>query len=128
MITKLRKLIHAVFDWWDGIKGERYFKLGRIQQSADDGYTIETTNGFKIFIHCNEHVYVCVYLNSWTKNKKLSVYHIYCVCSNDTPPEIKEKLKGDLRISSFLHPWSSTESQKKQVIKAYIDMVLKNEI
>ncbi len=124
MLNRLKSVMYTLLDWWEDSKGARYFKLGEVYQSPDDGYTIETNQGFKIYIYCHEMVYDCVYLSRWTRNKKLSVYHVYCVCTQDTPQEIKDKLKGELKISSFLHPWASKESQKKQVIKTYIDLLL----
>lgn len=126
MKNKIKSIIYYILDWWENSKGSRYFKLGEVYQSPDDGYTIETNHGFKVYIYCHEKVYDCIYLSKWTRNKKLSIYHVYCSCSMDTPQEIKDKLSGDLRISSFLHPWSSKESQKKQVIKTYIDLLLDN--
>jgi hypothetical protein len=124
----LIRFLHAVLDITERLKGERYFQLGSVHQSFDDGYSIFTNEGFEINIHCYEYVYECIYLNGWYKNKKISIYHIYCVCSPNTPQEIQDRLKGDLKIPSFLHPWSSKESHKKQAIKAYIDMKLKKEI
>jgi hypothetical protein len=124
MLNRLKRALYTTLDWWEDSKGAKYFRLGEVYQSPNDGYTIVTNHGFKIRIHCRELVYDCVYLNRWTRNKKISIYHVYCVCADDVPEQLKEKLKGDLMISSFLHPWASKESQKKQVIKAYIDLLL----
>jgi hypothetical protein len=125
MLDGLKNVIYRILDWWEESKGDRYFKLGKSHQSPNDGYTIVTNQGFEIKIYCHETVYDCIYISKWSRNKKLSVYHVFCVCTEDTPKDIKEKLKGELKITSFLHPWASKESQKKQVIKAYIDLLIK---
>lgn len=128
MFKKIKKRIHKLMDWYDHKKGSRYFKLKSIQESPDDGYIITTDQGFKIFIYCKEYAYVCIFLNKWALDKQLSVYHVYCVCSEDTPADVKVKFKSELKISAFLNKWSSKESQKMQAIKAYVDLVLKGEI
>lgn len=128
MIKRIKKCIHKFIDWYDRKKGTRYFKLKKINDSLDDGYIITTDNGFKIYIHCREFAYACIFLSRWARNKELSVYHVYCVCSPDTPKDIKKKFSSELKISTFLHSWSSKESQKMQAIKAYVDLVLKGEI
>lgn len=125
MLVHLKNTMYKILDWWEDRKGARYFRLDETYQSPNDGYTIITNHGFEIKIHCREIVYSCIYQSWWSRDKKISVYHVYSVCTDDTPQEIKDRLKNDLRINSFLHPWTSKESQKKQVIKTYVDLLMK---
>lgn len=124
MRNQLKRIMYCVLDRWEKSKGARYFKMGAVYQAPDDGYVIETNRGFKIHIYCHETVYDCIYINPWVRNKTLSIYRVYCTCTNDTPDIIKNKLSKELVITSFLHPWASKASQKKQVIKTYIDLLL----
>lgn len=128
MISKIKKRLFRFIDWYDIKKGTRYFKIKKITESLDDGYIVTTNKGFKIHIHCKEFAYACIFISKWARNKEMSVYHVYCVCSPDTPADIKEKFSSELKISTFLHSWSSKEYQKMQAIKAYVDLVLKGEI
>jgi hypothetical protein len=126
MLNNLRKLKHFVLDFLEDLKGEKRYEPRDVLQSLDDGYVLDTNYGFKIYIYCREYVYRCVYSRSIFKSKEMSIYHVYCVCSPDTPQHVKDRLKDELRISSFLHPSSSGSSKKQQVIKSYIDLILKD--
>ena len=128
MTSNLKRFIHLSLDLWNILKGTRYYTLNKIQDSLEDGYIINTKNGFKVQIYCKESSYKCVFVSKWAKDKTMSIYHVYAICSPDTPEEIKNKFSAELRISSILHSWSSQESQKIQAIKAYVDLVFKGVI
>lgn len=128
MTSNLKRFIHLSLDLWNILKGTRYYTLNKIQDSLEDGYIINTKNGFKVQIYCKESSYKCVFVSKWAKDKTMSIYHVYAICSPDTPEEIKSKFSAELRISSILHSWSSQESQKMQAIKAYVDLVFKGVI
>lgn len=128
MFKRFDKCIHKLMDWYDAKKGTRYFKLKKINDSTNDGYIITTNQEFTIYIYCKETAYSCIFISKWARNKELSVYHVYCVCSPNTPTDVKNKFSSELRISAFLNSWSSKESQKMQAIKAYVDLVLKGDI
>lgn len=128
MEWKLKSYMYSLMDWYDNLKGRRYFKLKNIRESLDDGYLIKTDQGFNIHIYCREYTYACIYSTKWARNKEMSIYHVYCVCDNHAPQRVKDKFSPELRVSTFLHSWSSKESQKKQAIKVYVDLILKGDI
>jgi hypothetical protein len=123
-MIKLKAILHCVIDWIEGNKGIRTLKLIKIKQSFDDGYKIVTTDNFDIAIFCREFEYKHIYSSFWARSKKMSVYHVYCVCSGNTPEHIKDIFKEELRISAVLNPWSSKDKQKKEIISVFIDLAI----
>lgn len=120
----LRIYLAQFIEAYEKLKGPRTFRLLFSHDSLSDGYRILTNTGAAIDIYCKEIVYQISYRNWWVRNRRIVMYHIYCRCSNDIDPFLKEKLSQDMVLTQLLHPLSNRTSHKKSVIEAYVDLII----
>lgn len=119
-----KKLIHCLIDCIEILKGSKSLKFIKSNQSIDDGYRITTSHNYDIAIFCKESIYFRNYTSKWVSSKTIAVYHVYCICSDNTPDNIKEIFKEELRIGCVLSPWASRDSQKKEIINVFVELAI----
>ena len=124
MFNYFKFQLKKLFDYLEELKGTRTLKYVTTYRHDDANYKIVTNNDFIITIYCIEHIYRCEYSSPLIKDKDLSVFHIYSICSEDTPDLLKQKLKNELKISPIASYWATREYHKKAAIQAYIDLVI----
>ena len=120
----LRLLAGSLLGKWEAFKGARSFKVVNIQQNPIESYKIIASDGSVIEIFCHELNYRLVYQAWWVRNRRITMYRVYCLCSDNTPAGIKARLNDDFVIAQFLHPLHHRTAQKKAVIDSYVDLIL----
>lgn len=117
-------ILGAILRRIERIKGDRILSVIRVHQDPNDGYKAVLNDGNLIQIFCNEITYKVTYSKWWVRDNDISIYHVYCMCSQGTPQALKDKLSTGFTITQLLHSLSYREDQKKAAISAYVDVIL----
>jgi hypothetical protein len=108
----------------EDIKGDRTLSIIRTQRDQDDGYKLVLSDGNNIQIYCRETTYLVSYSKWFIANKQFSVYEVFCVCSENVPQDLKNKLSSTFIVSELLPFLSYKKDQKKAAISAYVDIII----
>ncbi len=109
---------------WIRLKGERTVSVVTPLQNPLEGYKVITSGGAEIEIFCREKVYRVHHRAPWYPNRRITLYHVYCNYSANTPQGLGARLREEFTITPLL-PWGSSRvEQKKAAIDCYVSLIL----
>lgn len=119
----LRSMAGSLLEFVEARKGVRTVSIVNPHQDPLESYRVVTSAGSHIEIFCREITVRVAYSAWWAATKSITMYHVYCTCSAETPQRLRDLLNEDFTLARLLHPWASRVAQKKAVIDCYVDLL-----
>lgn len=106
------------------LKGERHLRLIKVNNNPHESYVIHLTGDASITIHCVESLYKVTYSKWWAPAVYHYSYTVYGVCTGNVPNEVSTRLSKGFSIGRLLPRFALSPDQKKEVIHAFMSMIL----
>ena len=119
-----RKIIGKAQCLKDELLGPRTLITKEHVLSSTETVTIQTTYGHEIKIYCRVSEHFMCFVRWWVPDRYIKVYHLHCVCSEDTPESVKSLFLRDGHIPSFTSKYLPSLESRKRAINSYIDFML----
>lgn len=110
----------------DNILGPRTLYTNETPVNEENVLIIKTVQGQEIRIYCRISNHHLRFTRWWAPSKHLQVYHLHCICSPDTPEEVKELFMRDGHIPAFTSRYVSAHYALQRVAESYIDFMLES--
>ena len=104
---------------YDRLKGEKSFKIVSVHSADNEAYTLHTTQGGTITLHCIERIYSLAYSAWWYPNEWHRTYMVSGTCEGDVPTELVALISNGITIGAILPSILPRERQKKEAIHVY---------
>lgn len=128
LFKSVKSLTCFIADIYHAQRGIRSFTRRLDANDLRDFLQINTSADQYTTIHCTQETYDCEFNNFWPKSKCVTIYHVYAVCSANTPEDIKERFKVEMRLPPCLPHSVSAAIQSRTCIDAYLAYICANRL
>lgn len=117
-------MLSLFYNTVEKLKGSRVLIPVETINDSDHRYEIGLTDGSYLYIYCNELKYKLKYKRWWVPNKKITIYHVFSVITNNDNEEIIKNFRDKVIYITNIYPRSGpVENRKKAAINAFIDII-----
>lgn len=119
----LKKPLGVLFLFHEGLKGEKTVYEVKLPKNALGHLVGFAVSGYEVRIYCQKKQYERKYKNWFVPDKRMVLYRVFSVVTNDAPERLKEACELDIDIPCQLSSFVDDEGQKDAAILAYLDIL-----